>query len=342
MQIRPGVEDVLREQVMMARLLVETLREELGSQGPLALTLLSRLQMDLEHGAVVGGLLAYPGLWALADRLRDRHQGTRVSGSEDFPRLQLEARHSAERADFSGSEMWRVDLTPPERHLRESLERAFPPSPRGPGLEAAPGEVTLTTWGAAHRQVFSLASQLLAVLWPEMLSELRLVVRQVALMDGGGVDGFTDLSAHGAIFVNTRRLFAVRIPPEIRFAEALIQEGCHTRCNAAAVVRPFLKETGGNASRAMALSRVEPHPLTALVHQLIVRVRCMHFYERVVDRGFGGEATAVRSMKLREQALQALRALQPHLQALTDHGLDVVWEAGLLLAQSVIHEVSVR
>src|SRR6218665_4062203 len=325
MHIQPGADDVPRDQAVVAQLLIDTLRKEFGALGAEA----------------AEGLTSYPGFWALAYRLQDKRQGAPPGRIEEFHRLTWEARQSEERARASGCEPWRLDLTPPARHLSESLDRAVRQSPQRPGQEAALAGMALTEWGEAQRQVFSATSRLLAAVWPEMLSELRLVIRQVALMEGGGIDGFTGFAVHGAVFVNTRRLSSKKIPPEIRLAEALIHEGCHTRCNAAAVVRPFLKGSSKDSPGVMTPLRPDPRPLTGLFQQLVVLCRCLGFYERVVGRGLGGEGTAARCDKLRQQARQAWGTLRAHAHELTDHGLGVVREAEMHLEESATRGASV-
>ncbi|ATB33812.1 aKG-HExxH-type peptide beta-hydroxylase [Melittangium boletus] len=332
MHIQPGADDIPRDQAVVAQLLIDTLRRELGALGAEAMDLLSQLHEE--------GLTSYPGLWALAYRLQDQRQGAPSRRLEALHRLTREARRSQERARASGSEPWRLDLTPPARHLSESLERAVRQSPQRPGWEAALAEMALTEWREAQRQVFRATSHLLAAVWPEMLSELRLVIQQVALMRGGGIDGFTDFAVHGAVFVNIRRLSSVKVPPDLRLAEALIHEGCHTRCNAAAVVRPFLRDSSKDSPHVMTPLRPDPRPLTGLFQQLVVLCRCLGFYERVVGRGLGGEGTVARCDKLRQQARQAWGTLQAHAHELTDHGLGVVRQAGMQLEKSATQGAS--
>jgi hypothetical protein len=335
MRIQPDVNEARSDQVAVAHLLIGTLHKELGSLGAGTRELLAPLR--------VAELAAYPGLWALAYRLQEKSRaaGDRADCIEDFRHILQEARRGVERAEGSGCERWHVDLTPPARHLSESLERAVFQAPERPGYEAALAEMALTPWREEQRQVFRTTSHLLSVLWPEALAELRLVVRQVALMEGGGIDGFTDFAVHGAVFVNTRRLASGKLPAPIRLAEALLHEGCHTRCNAAAVVRPFLKESSKDAPRVMTPLRPDPRPLTGLFQQLVVLARCLSFYEGLVGRGLGGEAAAARCEKLRSRTRQALETLQTCSGALTDHGLAVVAEAGMLLEGTALLDASV-
>ncbi|OJH35935.1 aKG-HExxH-type peptide beta-hydroxylase [Cystobacter ferrugineus] len=326
MHIQPELDEAWSDQAAVTHLLIDTLREELGFLGAGTPALLATLD--------VTNIATYPGLWALAYRYQQppRGEDARARCLEDVRHLLDEARLSAERAEGSVAELWPVDLAPPARHLVESLERAVRQAPRRPGYEAALAEMTLTPWREEQRQVFLSTCRLLAALWPEALAELRIGVRQVVLMEGGGLEGFTDFAVHGAIFVNAHRLAPGRIPAPIRLAEALLHEGCHTRCNAAAVVRPFLKPSGKDAPYVMTPLRPDPRPLTGLFQQLVVLARCLTFYERLVGWRLGGASTAARCERLRARAHQALATLEAHAGALTEHGLAVVAEAGRLMA----------
>jgi hypothetical protein len=71
----------------------------------------------------------------------------------------------------------------------------------------------------------------MASVWPEMVAEMTAVVRQVALLRGYGIDGFTDFTTHGAIFLNERRLRPADdgLPAQVYLAEAWVHEATHNR-----------------------------------------------------------------------------------------------------------------
>ncbi|MGN5382315.1 hypothetical protein ACQ4WX_49680 [Streptomyces lasalocidi] len=129
----------------------------------------------------------------------------------------LRARHSAARARCTAEgTAWAVDLAPPgEEHLEESVLRALRQTPVPAGEVAAPGgareaddrhaarTVGLVDWSAEQLGVFEEACQALRAAWPQMYAELAVTLRQVALLGGRSVEGFTDFTVHGAVFVNS-------------------------------------------------------------------------------------------------------------------------------------------
>ena len=154
-------------------------------------------------------------------------------------------------------------------------------------------------------------------------------------MDGGGIDGFTDFRVHGAVFVNRRRFATGRpIPAEIRVAEALVHEGTHTRCNAAALGRPFLLPAGTDDD-LLVLTPLRPdlRPLNGLFQQVVVLARCLSLYDRLAGAGNGGEAVAARRDKLLAQSRQGLGTIGAHRARLAPHGLEVLGEAEAVMAR---------
>ena len=152
-----------------------------------------------------------------------------------------EARASVDRAgDSPGTEAWRADLAPPAQHLHESLARAVAQAPKTPERAAALAGLRIGEWDTEDRAVFDQACALLEGLWPAMLGEVGVVVRQVALLQGYGIDGFTDVATHGAIYVNRTRLHPDEggLPGPVRLAEAIVHEATHNSCNAAALSNP--------------------------------------------------------------------------------------------------------
>ena len=148
---------------------------------------------------------------------------------------------------------WPVDLTGPEAHLRESLVRALAALPRKPGTPPGPASMDIGEWREDERDVFCAAGCLLAEVWPQMLAEASAVVRQVALLAGRHIDGYTDFTTHGVVFINRHRLEPGRtgLPGSARLAEALVHEGTHNRFNVAALSRPFLIDEVGQGAPAL-------------------------------------------------------------------------------------------
>jgi HEXXH motif-containing protein len=260
------------------------------------------------------------------------------------------ARLSAGRARRCRCRSWPVDLTGPEAHLRESLVRALaalpgtpgtPPAP-APGGPDRPAPVDIGEWREDEREVFCAAGCLLAEVWPQMLAEVSLVVRQVALLAGRHIDGYTDFTTHGVAFINRRRLEPGRtgLPGSARLAEALVHEGTHNRFNVAALSRPFLIDEVGQGAPALLATplRSDPRPLSGLFQQLVVLVRCVSLYDRLLPSdAFDTSERQVLEMRrdvLRGQADQALATIQSQADALTGYGQDLVAQAGDLLSQA--------
>lgn len=247
-----------------------------------------------------------------------------------------EAAARADRAEHRSCPRWQVELARPGTHLRESLARALSQIPEPLRANKRNGPTVVAGWLDEERARFCAAACLLDRAWPEMLDELRVTVRQVALLDGDAVDGFTDFTIHGAVLINRRRLVdsASGLPGPVRFAEALVHEGTHNRCNAAAVREPFLRPATAGAQAVMTPLRPDPRPLTGLFQQLVVLVRCVLLYERLLGGGMDGEA-AVRAQHetLLDQAHQARETLDRHHDQLTDSGRAILAEASALVTR---------
>lgn len=292
--------------------------------------------------------LTFPGLFAAAYDAQAAGRAGRPS-TADGERLSralrgavLRAHDSERRRAQSGCPAWAVDLAPAETHLRESLARAVGQVPQRPDRVAALAALRICDWSAADRDAFCDATALLADAWPSMLAELRVVVQQVALIDGFGIDGFTDVATQGAVYVNRARLSAndAHLPGAVRLAEALVHEGAHNRCNAAALSEPFLAGAkSGSEPVVMTPLRADPRPLSGLLQQLVVLVRSVLLYDRLAPQTSTAAATAVdaRATKLRSQAGEALRVIGGHTSRLSDHGRAVVAESRELLADSAAH-----
>lgn len=237
----------------------------------------------------------------------------------------------------SGAALWKsVDLALPQHHLCESVTRALAVIPaRHDSRGNGDGEVLsseVIPWRSADRAIFRKTVDLLHAAWPQMLAELREIIYQVALLRGKAIDGFTDFGVHGAIMINQARLVSddTGLPGAVRLAEALVHEGAHTRCNAAAVGRPFLLPANGSGDLVQTPLRADPRPLAGLFQQLIVLVRSALLYRRLPG-GASDPAHHARQDKLIDQAHQGAETLTRHVPALTDHGREVLAEARALL-----------
>lgn len=247
------------------------------------------------------------------------------------------ASHSAQQTS-SGNGLWRsVDLAMPQPHLQESVTRALaviPVRSDSDGNDRKPASSEVTSWRDADRVVFRKTVDLLQAAWPQMLAELAEMVHQVVLLRGNAIDGFTDFAVHGAVMINQARLAtgSTGLPGPVRLAEALVHEGTHTRCNAAQLVRPFLRPAGGDGELVMTPLRADPRPLAGLFQQLVVLVRSAWLYWRL-PAGGGTSAVAHRARQdtLIGQAHRGAETLARYREALTDHGKEVLAAATALL-----------
>lgn len=282
--------------------------------------------------------MAYPGFHAVAHRVQ-RLLRREELGSLAKAKLAAEVRAVARRASRCWARSvgqiwnpwWCVDLAPPEEHLAESLNRAVGQIPKQPDRVV---ELAVTDWDGEHHQVFWEACATLVQVWPEMLAELSTVVRQVALLDGWGIDGYTDFTVHGTIFVNKARLGAGsdELPVHLRLAEALVHEGTHNRCNAAAASDPFLASVRAAAGTGPLLQtplRADPRPLSGLFQQVIVLARSVLLYDRLPATG----PVRARRESLLAQGLQGVATLRSQVTGLTEHGCVIADEANTLLVR---------
>ncbi|MFF7727010.1 aKG-HExxH-type peptide beta-hydroxylase [Streptomyces sp. NPDC008001] len=262
-----------------------------------------------------------------------RAQRERRSGTYAPERTEELVRQLARRPAAEGAEP--VDPEGQD-HLRRSLSRALAQRPDRPGGDGTPVTAALGTWSAADRAVLAEALGLLGTVWPRMLGELRAVVAQVALLDGMAIDGYTDFTVHGAVLINRRRLAPARsgLPGAVRLAEALVHEGTHNRCNAAAVREPFLTSAADACAGPLATPlRADPRPLSGLFQQTVVLARCVRLYGRAAGAGTamapaaaaGPDTAAAAAVRARhDRLLRDLRAavatLEDHRAGLTEHG----------------------
>ncbi|MEU2248298.1 HEXXH motif-containing putative peptide modification protein [Streptomyces sp. NPDC019224] len=236
---------------------------------------------------------------------------------------------------------WAVDLAAPAPHLAAAVGRALASLPQG--LETTrdvegPG-AAVRGWEPGQAAVLAETVERLEQVWPAMLAELQENVSQIVLLDGRAISGFTDFTTHGAVFINTARLTVGRdgLPGWVRLADALVHEGTHTRCNAAAFSTPFLISAIDPRHSVMTPLRPDPRPLTGLFQQMVVLVRQTLLY-RLVHRGAPlsdsqREAVAERRTRLLEKAFQGVDTLGRHRAALTPAGEAVHARAAGLLAE---------
>ncbi|WKU48797.1 HEXXH motif-containing putative peptide modification protein [Streptomyces sp. VNUA116] len=236
---------------------------------------------------------------------------------------------------------WPAEPAAPAPHLERSVVRARNSLPRQDGDTGTPLESTVVAWYEREVETLCETVALLAAVWPEAHAELGGILAQIALLDGPAIDGFTDFTVHGAVFVRRDRLGPGpdALPGPVRLAEALVHEGTHTRCNAASVAaQPFLRPARGDVGLVATPLRVDARPLTGLFQQVVVLARSVLLYRRLLDGDMRdpGTATAVRSRhaQLARSATEGVRTLADHRDALTDHGLAVLEEATTVARES--------
>jgi HEXXH motif-containing protein len=331
--IEPNRADAARDQASTVRLLGTVLARTSGDAGSLTVP------------AAAPGSAGYPGLFALAFEAQSARRAADFETKRGVLAARLrqgeaDARASARRARETPCPALPVDLTPAERHLEESLARAKRQIPQRADRADALARLSVRAWTAAERAVFCQAGCLLSSVWPEMTAEVETAVRQVALLDGFGIDGFTDFTCHGAVFVNAARLQEddSGLPAPVRVVEALVHEGTHTRCNAAAVSDPFVSGGDGDSLLVHTPLRNDPRPLNGLFQQLVVIVRCSMLYRRLLTVAEPGGGGAVRSRyeTLVAQGHEAVGTMRRHIDNLTEHGASVVEEAEQLLRPATV------
>jgi hypothetical protein len=292
------------------------------------------------HGDLVGepdghdrALLRHPAIVEIAHAAQRTSPTSVKSCDELADRLAraLVLARAGRNGTASNCPVWSVELASPQHHLSASLTRAIAQIPDTVLVGRNLQQTVVTDWLDDQRTGFCTAARLLHQAWPQMLDELRVTVCQVALLAGNAVDGFTDFTIHGAVLINRRRLDddSRGLPGSVRFAEALVHEGTHSRCNAAAVAQPVLRPaTAAEPLTVMTPLRPDPRPLTGLFQQLVVLARCVLFYRRLLDSGVDGDAAVrARHAILINQVVKARDVLHRHRDQLTDAGCMVVAEA---------------
>ncbi|AJT69978.3 hypothetical protein T261_8385 [Streptomyces lydicus] len=230
----------------------------------------------------------------------------------------------------------------PQGHLKRSVGRALKAIPAAVGAGGQPVTAEVAVWRPAERELLTEALSLLTRVWPESAVETREAVVEIALLDGDAIDGFTDFTVHGGVFVNRARLTESGdgLPGPVRCAEALVHEGAHTRCNVAAVRKPFLlpeRSAGTGSSQQDDLLvatplRADRRPLTGLFQQTVVLTRSLLFYRRL---GNLGTAVDARRDRLLGSARQAVDTLTDHAHKLTTPGQQVLVECAAALEAAV-------
>ncbi|MEU8433882.1 HEXXH motif-containing putative peptide modification protein [Streptomyces sp. NPDC029216] len=296
---------------------------------------------------------AHPAVKAVAHQAQ---QSRRSTGTAEYapPGLAERLHRASSRPRHTAGSLWEVDLAEPDAHLRDAVARAWSSLPPGQAAQAPPSAhgagSTVCGWGADHREVFIEAIERLDAAWPDMLAELRVGVTQIALLRGPGINGFTDFTVHGAVFVNAARLVPRGgLPGWVRLADALVHEGTHTRCNAAALVTEFLAPAAHAVAPVSTPLRSDPRPLTGLFQQTVVLVRQLMLYRRLLESlrdheggdGELGQALSRRHGTLMAGARQGIGTLGRHAKALTPDGRAVLTEARVLLDEEARHPAEV-
>ncbi|MGW4229981.1 aKG-HExxH-type peptide beta-hydroxylase [Streptomyces sp. NPDC004980] len=229
---------------------------------------------------------------------------------------------------------WPARFAAPGPHLERSVARALKAVPEQGVAPDAPRGSVMTGWRESEKETARRAVALLESVWPGAAAESRALLVQIALLDGPAIDGFTDFTVHGAVFIRRDRLTpdADGLPGPVRLAEALVHEGTHTRCNAASVAaRPFLRPLRENGPMVTTPLRLDPRPLTGLFQQTVVLARSVLLYRRLLADGTGesGADAAVRARhdRLARSAVEAVGTMTRHRDTLTGHGATVLEDA---------------
>lgn len=229
---------------------------------------------------------------------------------------------------------WPTGLAAPGPHLERSVARALKSVPNPCAESGTPPGSVVAGWRAPEQETARRTVALLESVWPGAAAELSTVLVQIALLDGPAIDGFTDFTVHGAVFVRRDRFTpnADGLPGPVRLAEALVHEGAHTRCNAASVTaRPFLRPLEKNGPMVTTPLRVDPRPLTGLFQQMVVLARSVLLYRRLLaeDTVEAAAVAAVRARhdRLTRSAVEAVSTMTGHRDALTGHGAAILEDA---------------
>jgi hypothetical protein len=266
------------------------------------------------------GLPLFPGVYHLYHHLR---------GGESRPDGSREATVELGRQAIRYREQRQAEGP---RRYAGSLDAEYPASCVQRALAQAPAEMDRTTvtsklapW-PREEPILDRAMEVLMEAWPAAHAEIDVVLAQVWYLSGHGLVGFTDFTAHGAVFVSDSRAIDTEgIPAAVRLAESLLHEATHTVCNAAAVSQPLvLGSPGGTVTLVPTPLRADQRPLAGLMQQLVVLVRCAGLYERAIEAVGERAALHDRAAVLADQARQAVRTLRRYRPHLTEAGAAVV------------------
>jgi hypothetical protein len=312
--VQPDVAEAAREQAEVVAAARGMLRRRTG---PAVAALL-----DPDGGLDLRCPAAFSVAFALPDP--DARPGTAEADDAVRALAGTVAAHAGRSTAVAGG--WAVDLAPPEPHLRHSVARAVDQAPRLPGRERP--DVRVAGWASGERRAAVRAAELVRDAFPAMFAEMSLVVRQVALLEGRGIAGFTDFGVMGAIMINRGRFGAASdgMPGPVRFAESLVHEATHARCNAAGWSAPYLARQGDRALTVRTPLRPDPRPLNGLFQQLVVLLRSAGLYARMTARpvpelaGDALDAARARRDTLLAQAGEAAATLGEHRSGLSARG----------------------
>ena len=330
MRVEPDDRSAQSDQAALVRIVRSKLVRAAGTP---------RLRCALDHTlparmAGEGPPPLYPGLVAAASPAGLDSQLAAVLDCADS---------SARRAHEPLAATWQVDLTPAEPHLSESVRRALAQLPHRPDRTPT---AEVAGWRDDERAVADAAATLIRRVWPAMFAELVIVVRQLALLAGPSIHGFTDFATHGAVYVNRTRLGAGRdgLPGHVRLAEALVHEGTHNRCNVASLSTRFLSDDGSAEERLDTPLRTDPRPMAGLFQQIVVVARSLRLYDLVLTDSADPDAAdpaatdrdALTSRRdtLREQGIRGLATARAHAGALSATGQAVLDQADALLCRT--------
>ena len=274
--------------------------------------------------------LCYPGAFAVGFSAWTGQVRTDAHGSTTNA-IATQSKASQERAAASGCPHWQLDLAESEPHLDAALARAAEQVAAIPNRPAP--EVAVGRWPEDKRELWCSSVCLLASVWPELLAELRVTIRQLVVIEGNGIAGFAaDFGAHGAAFINRKRLGDFQgIPGRIGHAEHITHEGVHVRMHAASVAEPFLVTPRDQAVLVKTPLRDDPRPLNGLFQQFVVVSRCRILFDRMLAsealHADEREPAQTRREQLAQDTARAAAVLSDHREALTDRGREVLDEA---------------
>jgi len=226
---------------------------------------------------------------------------------------------------------WQPELADVQPHLARSVARALADVPGAAARGVGSATSAVTAWTDAERAMFDDAIRVLEAVWPAMLDELAHTVRQIALLSGTAIDGFTDFGVHGAVFLGRERLAreTAGLPGPLALVEAIVHEGTHQRCNAASISTPLWHRAADRTGAVPTPLRADPRPLAGLFHQMVVLARGASLYRRLLDGFPTPDPAPLRAAyaRHRDDVRRAAETLDAHRASLTDAGRHVLDQA---------------